>query len=172
MHNCLIKTCLSSTTNSHNSGVTFHSVPPNLAPVYLHLSGRFLETNLQNFIDSGYQQQKICSLHFQKEQYTWHIRKTGLVKQLKSGELPKLYLGITNTQRTPVTINNVASQTDTSSSRPSTVDTCTQTDLQSATLTVATCTQTEGACVSKHNNNNILLQKDSITGGVLSFLKS
>ena len=116
MHNCLIKTCLFSTTNSHNSGVTFHSIPPNLAPVYLHLSGRFLETNLQNFIDSGYQQQKICSLHFQKEQFTWHIRKTGLVKQLKSGELPKLYLGITNTQRTPVTINNVASKTDTSSS--------------------------------------------------------
>ena len=55
MHNCLIKTCLSSTTNSHNSGVTFHSIPPNLAPVYLHLSGRLLETNLQNIIDSGYQ---------------------------------------------------------------------------------------------------------------------
>ena len=59
-----------------------------------------------------------------------HTRKTGLVKQLKSGELPKLNLGITNTQRTPVTINNVA---DISSSRPSTVDTCTQTDSKSAT---------------------------------------
>ena len=85
---------------------------------------------------------------------------------MKSGELPKLNLGITNTQRTPVTINNVASQTDSSSSRPSTVDTCTQTDLQSATPTVATCTQTEGTWLSKHNNN-ILLQKDSITGPCL-----
>ena len=72
---------------------------------------------------------------------------------MKSGELPELFLGIANTQMTPVTINNVASQTDTSSSRPSTVDTCTQTDLQSATLTDATCTQTEGTWVSKHNNN-------------------
>ena len=95
---CLIKSCtsISSTTATTDTSLTFHSIPVDLALYYLHLSGRFLDTNIQSFINRDYQSYKICSRHFKAEQFSWYIRKgktgQGLVKGLKANVLPSLHL--------------------------------------------------------------------------------
>ena len=83
--------------SQHHWPLTFHLIPVDLALYYLHLSGRFLDTNIQSFINRDYQTYThFCSRHFEAEQFSWYIRKgktgQGLVKGLKANVLPSLHL--------------------------------------------------------------------------------
>ena len=96
MRDCLIKSCTFTSRQEEGVNLTYHSIPMNLRMYYLHLSGRFLETSLQSFIDKEYLTYKICSRHFTPCQFTWYVKvgNSGFVKCLKSGALPSLHLNV------------------------------------------------------------------------------
>ena len=84
---CFFKQCPSNSLPDNST--TFHNIPPDRSLIYLHQSGWFMETNLDIFVNQGYRNSKICSLHFQKTDFTYIVR-TGykLCKQLRVGATP------------------------------------------------------------------------------------
>ena len=73
---CFFKECETTTNiNTLPAGVTVHCIPKNRASIYLYISGNYFDTDYDQFINKDYQYQRVCSKHFQPEQFMFVVKE-------------------------------------------------------------------------------------------------
>ena len=89
---CFIKTCNStvSITSTLNQSISFHSIPPSRASLYLYISGHYNDFDYDNFVNKQHKSYTICSHHFAPSQFQYILKYGGLSKQLKPHQIPTI----------------------------------------------------------------------------------
>ena len=90
--NCFIKSCNStvSITSTLNQSISFHSIPPTRASLYLYISGNLDDFDCENFVNEQHKSNTICSHHFAPSQLQYSLKDGGLSKQLKPHQIPTI----------------------------------------------------------------------------------
>ena len=108
---CFFKHCDSST---FSTDIAFHFIPAKLAHLYLYQSGWYLDFELHNFCNIGFTRFKICSLHFDQQDFVYTVKKgCSLAKHIRHGVVPQQFSGQKDmsTQTDEITANSMSTQT-------------------------------------------------------------